>query len=56
MVHLLDTWDTLLLALVLHNILDHIVMPKLIATVDTWDPHSETPIHAWLHPWLLFLA
>jgi hypothetical protein len=33
----LDTWEKLLLASVLYNILDHIVMPKLTAVVDTWD-------------------
>ena len=57
MLHFLETWDKLLLALVLHNIMDHIVMPKLIAIVDTWDPLRETmPIHAWLHPWLPLLG
>ena len=53
----LETWDKLLLALILHNILDHIVMPKLTTTLDTWDPLTESmPIHAWLHPWLLLLG
>ena len=52
MLNLLETWEKSLPTLVLHNILDHIVMPKLIAVVDTWDPHKEiVPIHAWLHPW-----
>ena len=33
------------------------MIPKLIATIDTWDPHRETmPIHAWLHPWLPLLG
>ena len=33
----LKTWEKLLIASILHNILDHIVMPKLIIVADTWD-------------------
>ena len=51
MLYFLETWEKLLLALVLHNIMDHIVMPILIATIDTWNTHRESvPIHEWLHP------
>ena len=48
MLHFLETWEKLLLDLVLHNIFDLIVMPKLIAEIGTWDPCREImPINAW---------
>ena len=57
MLHFLETWEKLLPASILHNFLDHIVMPKLIAIVDTWNPRRETmPIHAWLHPCIPLLG
>jgi hypothetical protein len=32
-------------------------MPRIAAAVEAWDPTRETqPIHAWLHPWLPYLA
>ena len=38
-------------------LLEGCVMPKLRATVETWDPRTESlPIHAWLHPWLPLLT
>ncbi len=52
-----QSWEKLLLASVLHNILDHIVMPKLTTIVDTWEPCKvSVPIHGWLHPWLPLFA
>ena len=44
--HFLETWENLLMDLVLHNILDHIVMAKLLTKIDSSHPHMEVvPIH-----------
>jgi tuftelin-interacting protein 11 len=52
-----EAWEALLPASVKENMYDQLVMPKLTAAVDQWDPRLETvPIHAWLHPWLPLLA
>jgi tuftelin-interacting protein 11 len=54
---LMETWMDVLPPLVMEDIVDYTIMPKLQYEVYYWDPTRDTvPIHAWLHPWLPILG
>lgn len=53
LVELLDTWTPLLPPWIMSNILEQLVLPRLQAEVEAWNPLTDTlPVHSWLHPWL----
>eukprot|EP00002_Diphylleia_rotans_P033173 TRINITY_DN7025_c0_g1_i1.p1 TRINITY_DN7025_c0_g1~~TRINITY_DN7025_c0_g1_i1.p1 ORF type:complete len:854 (+),score=179.53 TRINITY_DN7025_c0_g1_i1:79-2640(+) len=56
-VDLIMTWKSLLPDIIFNNMIDMLVLPKLRAAVDSWNPRMDpVPIHLWLHPWLPILG
>lgn len=52
MAALLDAWSKLLPVWTLDNILEQIVLPRIVRCVEAWDPMSDTvPVHIWILPW-----
>ena len=50
---MIDSWKDVLPKYITENILDQLVLPRLLQEVENWNPLTDTmPIHAWLHPWL----
>ena len=53
MVALLEAWSPLLPGWVLENILDQLILPRIQAEQESWDPTTDImPVHKWIHPWL----
>ncbi|PWA69454.1 GC-rich sequence DNA-binding factor domain-containing protein [Artemisia annua] len=53
----LYSWERLLPHAALQIIIGQIVVPKLLAAVNSWDPHTDSiPMHIWVHPWLPLLG
>ncbi|WWC64165.1 uncharacterized protein I303_106773 [Kwoniella dejecticola CBS 10117] len=61
-VHLLESWDPLLPAFIRDNVLDQLVLPKVKAAIEQWDPrrakHSKQPtsLASIVFPWLPLLG
>lgn len=65
--NLVHAWRSLLPAFIYSNLLDQLIVPKLTAALQTWDPRKRTHHHktvtlkhaqprTWLFPWLPYLA
>ncbi|KAK4502282.1 hypothetical protein PRZ48_005707 [Zasmidium cellare] len=63
---LVHSWRPLLPAFIYSNLLDQLIVPKLTAALQTWDPRKRThhhktvtlkhaQPHTWLFPWLPYL-
>jgi len=54
---LLETWMPVLPTWVMENIQDQLILPRVLAEVEAWNPLTDTvPIHSWLHPWLPLMS
>ncbi|MCJ1410389.1 hypothetical protein MMC19_004474 [Ptychographa xylographoides] len=55
---LFTIWQPLLPGFVLSNLIDQLIIPRLIASLSSWKPtskrhhHQSAPPHTWLFPWL----
>lgn len=57
LIAVLEAWRTAISPWILDNILDQLVLPRLLQEVESWNPLTDTmPIHSWLHPWLPFMG
>ncbi|XP_012559008.1 tuftelin-interacting protein 11 isoform X1 [Hydra vulgaris] len=53
LISVLEAWVQLIPDWVVANILDQLILPKLQAAVEFWNPLTDpVPIHSWIHPWL----
>ncbi|RMX42264.1 hypothetical protein pdam_00009851 [Pocillopora damicornis] len=53
MLNLINVWIPVLPEWILENIKQQLILPRLQAEVDAWNPLTDTvPVHAWIHPWL----
>lgn len=61
-VRLIESMKLILPVTMYEQLIDMLVLPKLVSTVNSWKPNlddshsSVVPIHVWLHPWLPLLA
>ena len=53
LVSFLELWRPLLPGWVVQHVHERLVLARLQAEVELWDPLTDrTPLHTWLHPWL----
>ncbi len=55
-VELMGRWSRLVPKFMMDNILEKMILVKLVWECEAWDPLSDVvPIHIWVHPWLPLL-
>ncbi|CAH1160144.1 unnamed protein product [Phaedon cochleariae] len=56
LITLVETWKAIIPPWILENVLDQIIIPKILDEVNAWNPLTDTvPIHLWIHPWIPLL-
>lgn len=52
-IELLETWKPVVPSWMMENIIDQLVLPRILQEVENWNPLTDpVPLHSWLHPWL----
>ncbi|CAG9854049.1 unnamed protein product [Phyllotreta striolata] len=53
LITVIEVWRPLLPAWIVENIINQLLMPKIMKEVNEWNPLVDTtPIHVWIHPWI----
>jgi tuftelin-interacting protein 11 len=56
LITLIETWMPLLPQWIMDNLYDQLIVPRIQAEVNMWNPVTDTvPIHVWIHPWIPLL-
>lgn len=57
MADFLDVWAPFFPSHILDNVLEQLVLPRIVKAVEQWDPLTDTiPIHLWILPWHTLLG
>ena len=52
-ISLLEAWDCTLPRWLHHNLFEQLLIPKIRAEIESWNPKKDTTLlHVWLFPWL----
>ncbi|XP_076274624.1 septin interacting protein 1 [Rhynchophorus ferrugineus] len=56
LISLIEAWKPVLPTWILNNVIDQMIMPRILKEVNNWNPLTDTlPIHLWIHPWIPLL-
>src|ERR1700733_2607571 len=56
LIRVFEAWTDLMPAFIFDNVMDQLVMPKLLKGVSEWSPAEGTPLHKLVLPWLPHLG